>query len=348
MPELERLDPDKIHTTAVLLRQRIAERFPHAGLVRVADQLVELSSRARATCEELARPNWKLRIAVASVVLLLLAASIAAAVVGLTAADTGHPITWAELVQVAEAGANDLVLLGAAIYFFVSFETRYKRSKVVKALHQLRTLAHLVDAHQLTKTPEMIGHDELRTPSSPVRKYTAFELGRYLDYCSEMLALIGKIAALYGDGFGDPESLEAVNEIEELTVGLQSKIWQKLSRLQAIGPGTLDVAAPREATRGGPAGDIGANGRELEARRAPAREEGTSAGGALPAPAEATRSAAWTDAGGIADAIEEAARARAPAPAEGIADALERAAEERAPAEEAERDGADGQTENGE
>lgn len=250
--ELQKLDPIKIRTTAEVLRARISERFPNAGLLGVADQLVELASRAGATCKDLARPNWRVRIAIAAVIVLLVAASVAAAVMGLTAAETGHAVTWAELVQVAEAGANDLVLLGAAIYFFISFETRYKRGKVVKALHQLRTLAHLIDAHQLTKTPEVIGHDELRTPSSPERKLTAFELGRYLDYCSEMLSLTGKIAALYGDGFDDADSLEAVNEIEEITVGLQGKIWQKLILLHAMSPTLLSpsgavttpVAAP--------------------------------------------------------------------------------------------------------
>ena len=30
------------------------------------------------------------------------------------------------------------------------------------------------------------------TPSSPLRRMTPFELTRYLDYCSEMLAIISK------------------------------------------------------------------------------------------------------------------------------------------------------------
>ena len=237
LTELEKLSADEILRTARRLRERIAERFPSAGLLGVADQLVELASRAHATCRELARPNWTVRVIVFAGIALLLIASIAAAAFGLTSMGASETVSWPELVQVAEAGANDLVLLGAAIYFFVSFETRFKRGKVVKALHQLRTLAHLIDAHQLTKTPEVLGHDALRTASSPARALSAFELGRYLDYCTEMLSLTGKIAALYGDGFGDSESLEAVNEIEALTVGLQSKIWQKLILLQAGSPG---------------------------------------------------------------------------------------------------------------
>lgn len=51
---------------------------------------------------------------------------------------------------------------------------------------------------------------------------------RYLDYCSEMLSLIGKLAAFYVQKFDDPVALAAVNEVEELTSGLSRKIWQKI------------------------------------------------------------------------------------------------------------------------
>jgi hypothetical protein len=240
---LEKLDPEKILATARLLRARTAERFPDAGLVDVADQLVELASRASATCQDLARPNLRLRIASGAVIAILVIALVAGASVAISSSAAGR-LTVAELIQAVEAGANDLVLLGVAIYFFVSFETRFKRGKVVKALHQLRTLAHLIDAHQLTKRPEMVGHQVEPTASSPKRTLSAFELDRYLDYCTEMLALTGKIAALYGDGFSDGEALEAVNEVEELTVGLQSKIWQKLILLQAMAAPTPAIVRP--------------------------------------------------------------------------------------------------------
>jgi len=55
----------------------------------------------------------------------------------------------------------------------------------------------------------------------------------YLDYCSEMLSLIGKLAALYVQKFDDPVALAAVNEVEDLTTGLSRKIWQKIMILNA-------------------------------------------------------------------------------------------------------------------
>jgi len=51
---------------------------------------------------------------------------------------------------------------------------------------------------------------------------------RYLDYCSDELALISKIAALYVQKFNDPVSMSAVNDVEDLTSGLSRKIWQKI------------------------------------------------------------------------------------------------------------------------
>ena len=57
---------------------------------------------------------------------------------------------------------------------------------------------------------------------------TDFELSRYLDYCSEMLSLIGKVAALYVQRFDDPAALSAVDQIEDLTTGLSRKIRQNI------------------------------------------------------------------------------------------------------------------------
>ena len=57
------------------------------------------------------------------------------------------------------------------------------------------------------------------------------ELGRYLDYCSELLSLASKVAALYMERLNDPVVLAAVNEIETLAGGLSNKIWQKITLL---------------------------------------------------------------------------------------------------------------------
>jgi hypothetical protein len=86
--------------------------------------------------------------------------------------------------------------------------------------------------HQLTKDPSLVHGDVTLTPSSPKRRMSFFELTRYLDYCSEMLSLTGKVAALYAQELRDAVVLSAVNEIEVLTTALSRKIWQKIMILR--------------------------------------------------------------------------------------------------------------------
>ncbi|MDH3577528.1 MAG: hypothetical protein OEO71_06875 [Gammaproteobacteria bacterium] len=65
------------------------------------------------------------------------------------------------------------------------------------------------------------------------------ELIRYLDYCSEMLSVTSKIAALYIQRFNDGVVLNAVSDVETLCSGLSGKVWQKLQ----IAESALDAAA---------------------------------------------------------------------------------------------------------
>jgi len=64
---------------------------------------------------------------------------------------------------------------------------------------------------------------------------TRFELSRYLDYCTDLLSLTSKVAALYVQDLQDPVVLNAVNDVENLTTGLARKIWQKIMILDSLG-----------------------------------------------------------------------------------------------------------------
>ena len=77
--------------------------------------------------------------------------------------------------------------------------------------------------HQLTKDPANKLFLIEETSSSPERGLTTAELSRYLDYCTEMLSLIGKVAALYAQRFDDSVVLGSVNEVEVLTASLSQK-----------------------------------------------------------------------------------------------------------------------------
>jgi hypothetical protein len=117
-------------------------------------------------------------------------------------------------------------------FFLLTLESRIKRRRALGSLHQLRSVVHIVDMHQLTKDPERLMSPQPDTTSSPERSMSAPELGRYLDYCSEMLSLTSKIAASFVQSFNDPIVLSTVNEIETLATGLSGKIWQKITLLE--------------------------------------------------------------------------------------------------------------------
>ena len=119
----------------------------------------------------------------------------------------------------------------------------------------------MIDMHQLTKDPsQVIAGVGNRTPSSPQRTLTAYQLTRYLDYCTEMLSLVGKLAALYAQSNSDSVVLQSVNDIETLTNGISRKIWQKImildndlkpdpELLQSTLSTELSMESPAEATR---------------------------------------------------------------------------------------------------
>ena len=123
---------------------------------------------------------------------------------------------------------NIIVSIGIAIWFLITLEGRFKRHKAMEALNELRSMAHVIDMHQLTKDPSLVGANMPLTNSSPKRTITEGELLRYLDYCSELLSLTGKLAAIYAQSLPSSRVITAVNEIENLTTDLSRKVWQKI------------------------------------------------------------------------------------------------------------------------
>jgi hypothetical protein len=199
----------------------------------VCTALWHIARNARERSERITRPIVALR---AGVGLLLAVVGAGLAVTLVTLEWPRQGIDLIDFVQVLEAGINDVVLIGAAVFFLVTVETRLKRERGLAALHELRSIAHVIDMHQLTKDPEQVISKPSRTANSPDRSMTPADLGRYLDYCSEMLSLTGKVAALYVRDFQDGVVLGAVNEVEDLTTGLCRKIWQKLMVLHHVRP----------------------------------------------------------------------------------------------------------------
>jgi hypothetical protein len=219
------LDPERIVETVERLQRRIGERFPGSGLSGVAGELLSVAREAKATATLVARPLLALRFALG---LAIGALVIAAAAVAVWIALHNQPNSWTDFAQGLDATLNLVILIGAAVFSLVTLEVRIKRRRALKAVYELRVLAHVVEMHQLTKDPERLLFPGQPTPSSPLVSMTPFELTRYLDYCSDMLAVISNLAALYAQRYDDPVALDAVDAIERLTTGISQKIWQKM------------------------------------------------------------------------------------------------------------------------
>jgi hypothetical protein len=252
------LDPAKIVTTAATLRERIGALFPGSGLWRVAGELLATCEDAAALSAWLARPNRWLRLAGGAGVAALLAA-LGGALLRLKV-QLGFS-TFSDAVQGLEATVNNIVFLGIAVFFLLGWESRYKRRRALAALHALRSMAHIIDMHQLTKDPAWLlrggegagrggeaargeggesrgaagrgeGVAEAAGAARAKRAMDAHQLTRYLDLCSDLLSVISKVAALYVQRFQDPVTLAAVDEVESLASGLSRKIWQKIVLLE--------------------------------------------------------------------------------------------------------------------
>jgi hypothetical protein len=222
---------DDTHVLATLrrLRDRIEERFPGSGLRGVSDDVLQIGEETASLVAYLGRPNWPIRIAV-WLSIALLAVVVIALITSLKMPSGIDGVAIA--LQASESLINDVVFLGIAVFFLTSLEMRVKRRRALVALHRLRSMAHIVDMHQLTKDPDRVQSPEGDTASSPKRVLSASELGRYLDYCSELLACISKLAALHAQHLNDSVTLAAVNEIETLCTGLSNKVWQKITMLE--------------------------------------------------------------------------------------------------------------------
>jgi hypothetical protein len=223
---VSRLEADKVVETLEQLQARILARFPDAGLASVCGRLVEI---AHVTAR-------RVRSLSPAVPVLRLAAFVVVAMAAVAVGWLLWRMDWSEVFRTGAVGltegldaAMNLVILSAgAAWFLLTLDARWKVRRVRRAMNELRSIAHVIDMHQLTKDPTIVLGGPHPTAVSPRREMSHFQLARYLDYCAEMLALIAKLAALYTEGSVDPAVGQAVNEIESLTSDLGRKIWQKI------------------------------------------------------------------------------------------------------------------------
>lgn len=222
------LNPERILETMAALHQRVTHRFPDSSLRNISGELVEVVRESVDTIRTIRQPYYWIRGLVV-LLLVLLVVLISRATIGLVADPTARD-TVQDRLSLANNFITSTVFMLGVVGFLVTLELRYKRQRALTALHELRAMAHIVDMHQLRKDPETFLLDGDASP----KKMPAIEMARYLQYCTELLAILSKVAALYVEGIPDPQTLEAADRLEALTTGLSRKIWQKISLLDTL------------------------------------------------------------------------------------------------------------------
>jgi hypothetical protein len=239
----EPLEAEAVREVVVELEARIAARFPKRGLRQVAADLAILIDAVETGANS---TQVRVRIArLASRVVMALVLAGTLVVIGFAFKDAAlgdHRVrSTLDLLPLIETVINDVVFAGIAVFFLYSFPERVQRGRLLNLLHQLRSTAHIIDMHQLTKDPEQLKRSFVPSTASKPLELNRDEMERYLDYCSELLALVGKTAALCAEESRDDVVLDTVSTIETLCVGISRKIWQKISNL----PSSEDAVAPR-------------------------------------------------------------------------------------------------------
>lgn len=243
--DYQRLDAHAVRATVDRLTHRIQARFPDRNLVEVSRSLGSAIDELRL------RPQarWYAWLRVASrfaIALLIIGLLVALLVLVGQAAQERQPGSAWEWVQIAESVINDIVFVGIAVFFLWQLPLRWERSHDLAALHKLRSLAHVIDMHQLTKDPDRLRADFQPTSQSVDMHLTAAELSNYLDYCSELLSLVGKTAALFAEHSQDNTVLQTVDSIEDLTTAMAREIWQKIALLPGRSPIQASVPSRQE------------------------------------------------------------------------------------------------------
>ncbi len=230
----QHLDATSVRATVARLERRIQARFPSRGLGKVPGELLKvIDDMVERSLVEHARTRWLRWLCRGTIALIAAGLLLALGLVIVQSQRVGGPQGW-DWLATFESLVNDLVFGALAIFFLWALPARFERRTDLATLHRLRSLAHVIDMHQLTKDPDRLRTEFTETEATVEMGLTASELANYLDYCSELLSLVAKTAALFAERTTDPAVVSAVEGIEDLTTGLSRKIWAKIALLPRI------------------------------------------------------------------------------------------------------------------
>jgi hypothetical protein len=198
--------------------RQIDTYFPDRNLTKVSSSIIEFAERHTADLHVIDRPNRYIQLLIGSAMSTMLAL-VMYWMYELFIHNDGSGMIFE--LQDLDAFINILIFGSAATWFLLNWQAKSKRSFIIHRINELRSFAHVIDMHQLTKDPFF--DDEMDMSDD--------DLIRYLDYCGDLLSCCSKLAATYLEHTDDEMVVQCVNEFESLTGRFNRKIWQKITIL---------------------------------------------------------------------------------------------------------------------
>ncbi|YCM44083.1 hypothetical protein V2O64_22505 [Verrucomicrobiaceae bacterium 227] len=227
--QYRKIDPEKLILTVSKLADRVEGEFPKSGLSAVANEVAAVAEGTVERVHEIEKPKIFLRIMVGILVAVAIAGPFLFSVLLSFSEEVNN---LGDFLEATDAGLHLLLILTGGVIFLVGLENRLRRNQALEALAEFRSLAHLLDLHQINKDP---GLDRMVPPEPDLRTVRSDSaLADYLDFSGDLLSIIGKLAAFYAQNLSDRVVLDAVNEIETLTSSLSNKLWLKIIVLREM------------------------------------------------------------------------------------------------------------------
>ena len=128
------LKANHIARTAKKLSQRIYERFPKSGLFEVSTVLVGLGTKAEIDAPRISRPIYWVRVAVGILVTFIVFVGASLILTVLSSTDELSEVALVDLLEGLEAGTQQFILFGIAVFFLFTLEGRIKRGRALRRI----------------------------------------------------------------------------------------------------------------------------------------------------------------------------------------------------------------------
>lgn len=228
------LELDQIVEAIERLQNRIGDRFPNSGLKSHTGELVEFSNLLKKNGRRLVSVSFSVRVISwlggASVILLIIVPYF------FFVKNQSGIETLPNFLQSLEAVITVIAGTSAAFIAMISIKRSHIRRRALALLQVLREIAHVIDMLQLSKSPASVMFPlEPTAYSRPATEnLSQGEMFRYLSYCGEISALLGKLAVIISGWVHDPAVLSVADDVENFASDLERKMLSKLLLLEQI------------------------------------------------------------------------------------------------------------------